>query len=158
MSVEIRLLTADRWPLLHREAVLQAARVVHKPLLHVRIPLVGEALAVGLHRGYPLDDALPAGKAVAQQLQAPRPAAIPGRGEETAAVKLCGPLLARIASLPTGGGGLERVPPRLICGADARPVGLGQALGHLVGRGELLDLHRRRCRAGLASSGEQGED
>ena len=53
------------------------------------------------------------------------------------------PLLAGIARLPAGGRGLKGVPPRLIRGADARPSGLGEARGHLVGRGRLLGPCRR---------------
>ena len=54
--------------------------------------------------------------------------------------------MPRIARLPASGGGLKGMAPRLVGRADARPVGLGQTLGHLVGRDELLGLRRRRER------------
>ena len=128
--------------LFHGEAVLETARVVDKPLLDIGIPLVGEALAVRLHGRGAADGGGVFGEAVALQLEAPLPAAVLGRGEEAAFVKLGGPLLARIARLPAGRGGLESMAPGLVGGADARPVGLGQALGHLVRAGERLGLAR----------------
>ena len=66
------------------------------------------------------------------------------------------PLLAGIARLPTGGRGLTGMPPGSIRGADARPIGLGKALGHLVGRGHLLGP-RRRGRHYRSSQADQGE-
>ena len=70
------------------------------------------------------------------------------------------PLLAGIARLPARGRGLKGMPTRLIRGADARPIGLGEALGHLVGRGQLLGPCRRggHRRSSKADDGEQQEE
>ena len=46
--------------------------------------------------------------------------------------------LAGGAGLPTGGGGLEGVLPGLLRGTDGGPVGLDEAIRHLVRAGELL--------------------
>ena len=97
--------------LFHREAVFEAALVVDESLLDIGIPLVAEALAGGFHGRGAGDGGLVVPKAVALQLQPPRPSAVLGRGEEAAPVELGGPLLAGIARLPAGGVGLEGVPP-----------------------------------------------
>ena len=73
------------------------------------------------------------------------------------------PLLAGIARLPTGGRGLTGMPPGSIRGADARPIGLGKALGHLVGRVHLLgprrlDRHRRSSQADQGEQPQQAAD
>jgi len=69
------------------------------------------------------------------------------------------PLLAGIARLPAVSRGLKGVPPRPIRGADARPIGLSEALGHLVGRGQRLGPRRRgrHHRSRKADEGEQQE-
>ena len=135
--------------------MLQPARIIHPPLLHRRIPAVGEPLALGLHRGHAADGTLRAGEAVALQLQPPLPPAIPRLGDKPTPVELRGPLLPRIARLPSAFDGLEGVPSRLVSGADTVPVGFGEPVRHLVGRGELLRLPRRRGRRERDGEGEE---
>ena len=145
-------------PLLHDEAVLQSARVIHPPLLHGRIPVVGEPLSVGLHRRHAVDIPHRAGEAVAREFQPPLPAAALRLGHEPVPVELRGPLLPRIARLPSARDGLEGMTPRLIRRADALPVGPGQPVGHLIGRGELLGLARRRGRARGRGDEQEGKE
>jgi len=142
----------------HRLRWLQSARIVDEPLLHRRIPAVSEPLALGLHRGQAVDDALRAGEAVALQLQPPLPSAICRLGYEPAPVERRDPPLPRIARLPAAWDGLKRMLPRLVGGADAGPVGLRQSLG-LTGRGNRLRLPRRRgSREGDGEGEEEGGD
>ena len=135
---EIRLMRLMR-PLAHREPMLQTAPIVHEPLLHRRIPLISEPLPRRLHRRHAADCALLAGKAVALQLQPPRPPAALRLRHKTAPVELRHPLLPRIQRLPAVIGLLKRMTPRFVSLADARPVGLREPFRNLLGTEQWRD-------------------
>ena len=120
--------------------MFQAALVVQEPFRQRGVPSVGQARSGRLHSRHAAHLAVRARETVAFQLQPPLPAAVPGRGDKTAPIELGGPLLTGIARLPAVYDGHEGMPPRLIRGADAGPIGFGQSFRHLVGRGELLGL------------------
>ena len=124
-------------PLRHREAVLQPASVVDEPLVQRCVPLVGKALPRGLHRRHAADGTLAAVESVALQLQPPLPRRALRLGDKAAPVKTGDPLLPLIARLPAGGRGLERMLSGIIGLANGGPVGFGDALRRLVGRGRV---------------------
>ena len=138
--------------------MLQPALIIDEPLLHRGIPLVGEALTLGLHGRSATDRLLLFPKTVALQLQHPGPSASLGLCEEAALVKLGGPLLARIARLPGTLPALDRLKgmtPCLIRRTDAAPIRFSQALWDLIGGSKMLRL--ARCGGVERTRSEQGE-
>ena len=141
--------------------MFQPALVIDPPLLNRGIPLVSEPLALRFHRRLAGDGRLLLPDAVALEFQPPRPAAVLRRGEESTRIELRSPLLTRISRLPHTGlalDGHESMLPRRVRRADVRPVGFLQALGHLVGRSELLGLARLGVREGRGSRHFAGAD
>ena len=132
------------WPLRNAKAVLKAALVVDPPFLHIAIPLIAQPLAGGLHCRRTAYALLVIAKAVALQFQAPGPAGVLRLRDKAALIKRRQPLLARVARAIAAFRSVEGVPPSFVGRANARPVGLSQAFGHLLCSSQLLGLPRLR--------------
>ena len=133
----------DRRPV-QREPMLQAPRVVHPPFLKRAIPSQGQALASGRrHRGHAPHGLLPVARPIAGQLQPPRPCPLPRMRHEAAPVEPRRPFLPRVARLPAPLHRKERMPPRIVRGLDAVPLGAGKSCRHLAGLDRPPRLQRR---------------
>ena len=157
--VQRRLLGSALGSPRHVEAVLQPALIVDEPLLHIRIPLVAEALALRLHRWLPSDRRLLLSETVTAQFQAPLPIGALRFGGEATPIKLSAPLLPFVLRLPGSAfDRLEAVLPGRVRRADAGPVGFLQPRRHFVrgGGGESADRGPGSL-ALLDAGGGQGE-
>ena len=113
-------------PLVHCKAVLQAARVIQKPLLHRDVPLVTQAWTVRLHRWRSAEGVLICSEAIAQQFQTPRPATDLRLGDKPASIKRGDPLLSWILRLPAARDGPKGMTSGFKSGAKGGPLRRGQ--------------------------------
>jgi hypothetical protein len=125
--------------LMHGVAMLKSTLIVDVPLGERRIPNILKALtALLMNWSRTADRALLTRDAVTDQFQAPCPPTGIGRGEKSATVKACPPLLAGVARLIAIISREDRMTTGFIRSADARPVRSRQPFRDVV----LIGHHR----------------